>query len=99
MKNPPKDIKNILKKTQLFHIIEKANSLNELNYKIQSRLPQAYKGLYRVANLKEGVLIIDVQNGAVKSGLQLQQSELLALIKIDFSNVTGLSFRVNPNLK
>ncbi len=98
MKNPPKNISDILKQSQLFHIIERANLLNELNYKIQNCLPQAYRGLYRVANLSDNMLIIDVKNGTIKHGLQLQQNELLTLIKIDFPNITGLSFRVSPNM-
>ncbi len=98
MKNPTKNINEILKQSQLFHIIERANLLNELNYKIQDRLPQTYRGLYRIANLSENILIIDVQNGTVKNGLQLQQNELLTLIRIDFPDVTGLSFRINPNI-
>ncbi|MDG6881271.1 Protein of uncharacterised function (DUF721) [Phocoenobacter uteri] len=95
-KSTIKNIKDILKNAQLIHIVERANLLNDLNYKIQQRLPDSYRGLYRVVNLVDNQLVLEVQNATVKSGLQLKQEELLALIRIDFTEVTGLLFRINP---
>ncbi len=100
MKNSTtKNISELLKQTKLSYIVERANLLNNLNYKIQQRLPQQYSAFYRVANLEGDQLVFEVQSATVKSGLQLQQEELLNLIKIDFPNVTDLSFCINPNLK
>ncbi|MBR0572977.1 DciA family protein [Pasteurella atlantica] len=100
MKNSTtKNISELLKQTKLSYIVERANLLNNLNYKIQQRLPQSYREFYRIANLEDNQLVFEVQSATIKSGLQLQQKELLNLIKIDFPNVTDLSFRINPNLK
>ncbi|MDP8079124.1 DciA family protein [Phocoenobacter skyensis] len=98
MKNSTtQNIVDLLQQTKLSHIVERANLLNNLNTKVQQRLPQAYKGLYRISNLVDNTLMIEVQNATIKNGLQLQKSTLLTLIRIDFPNVTDLSFRINPN--
>lgn len=98
-KSTTKNIADILKNTSLNQIITKANSINDLNYKIRQRLPEQYRGLYRIANLVDNTLIIDVQNATIKQGLQLQQKQLLDLIQLDFPDINELSFRVNPNFK
>ncbi|MEG9475100.1 DciA family protein [Mannheimia indoligenes] len=100
MKNSaPKKINEILQNSTLSRIVEKANFVNDLNQKIQKILPESYRGLYRVANLVDNQLIINVQSATVRQGLLLQQTALLAQIQTDLPEITQLEFRVNPSVK
>ncbi|QHB18136.1 DciA family protein [Mannheimia pernigra] len=100
MKNSaPKKINDILQHSTLSKIVEKANFINELNQKIQKILPESYRGLYRVANLVDNQLIINVQSATVRQGLLLQQTALLAHIQNDLPEITLLEFRVNPSVR
>lgn len=100
MKNSaPKKINEILQNSTLSRIVEKANFVNDLNQKIQKILPQSYRGLYRVANLVDNQLIINVKSASVRQGLLLQQTALLAQIQTDLPEITRLEFKVNPSVK
>ncbi len=100
MKNSTiKNITTILGQTKLKQLVEKANIINDLNTKIQKRLPLAYKNLYRISNILNTEIIFEVQNASVKTGLQLQKNTILTLIKIDFPDITEVSFRINPDFK
>ncbi|AHG79254.1 hypothetical protein X875_6360 [Mannheimia varigena USDA-ARS-USMARC-1388] len=100
MKNSaPKKINDILQNSTLTRIVERANFINELNQKIQKILPEPYRGLYRVANLVNNQLIINVKNATVRQGLLLQQVTLLKQIQADLPEITQLEFRVTPSLK
>lgn len=100
MKNSaPKKINEILQNSTLSRIVEKANFVNDLNQKIQKILPESYRGLYRVANLVDNQLIINVQSATVRQGLLLQQTALLAQIQTDLPEITRLEFKVNPSVK
>ncbi|WHP46882.1 DciA family protein [Mannheimia bovis] len=100
MKNSaPKKINEILQNSTLSRIVEKANFVNDLNQKIQKILPESYRGLYRVANLVDNQLIINVQSATVRQGLLLQQTALLVQIQTDLPEITQLEFRVNPSVK
>ena len=100
MKNSaPKKINEILQNSTLSRIVEKASFVNDLNQKIQKILPESYRGLYRVANLVDNQLIINVKSATVRQGLLLQQTALLAQIQTDLPEITQLEFRVNPSVK
>ncbi|MFA9500960.1 DciA family protein [Mannheimia sp. E30BD] len=100
MKNSaPKKINDILQNSTLSRIVEKANFLNDLNQKIQKILPESYRGLYRVANLVDNQLIINVQSATVRQGLLLQQASLLVQIQTELPQITQLEFKVNPSVK
>ncbi|MFA9488218.1 MULTISPECIES: DciA family protein [unclassified Mannheimia] len=100
MKNSaPKKINDILQNSTLSRIVEKANFVNDLNQKIQKILPESYRGLYRVANLVDNQLIINVQSATVRQGLLLQQASLLVQIQTELPQITQLEFKVNPSVK
>ncbi|MDD0823636.1 DciA family protein [Mannheimia sp. AT1] len=100
MKNSaPKNINDILQNSTLTRIVEKANVINDLNQKVQKILPESFRGLYRVANLVDNQLIINVQSATVRQGLILQQARLLEQIQADLPEVIRLEFKVNPSFK
>lgn len=94
-----KNITDILQNSSLTKIVQRANELNDLNQKIQKLLPNQYRGLYHIVNLVDNQLIFDVPNATIRQGLQLQQAEILALIRHDYPQVSECLFKVNPNFK
>lgn len=93
-----KNITEILQNSSLSRIVQRASTLNELNFKIKNLLPAQYRSLYRIVNLVDNQLMIDVQNATVRQGLLLQQNELLKLLQTDFPQIEQLQIKVNPNL-
>lgn len=96
---PYKNISEILQNSSLARLVERSNKINEIHRKIQQRLPEPYRKLYRIINLYDNSLVIEVQNATVRQGLLLQQSLLLKLIQVDFPHIIALEFRVNPEFK
>lgn len=98
MKNPTvKNIKEILQNSTLSQIVKKANLIAELNEKISQILPKHYLGLYRIINLQDNSLVLEVQNGTISQGLRFQQAHLLALIQAHYPEITQLEFKIQPN--
>lgn len=91
------NICEILQNSALARIVERANELNRLNDKIQQILPNLYRGLYRIRNLSDNSLVLDVPNAVVRQGMLLQQVALLKLIQQTYPKITALDIRVNPN--
>ncbi|MDH2999008.1 hypothetical protein A1D22_03920 [Pasteurellaceae bacterium LFhippo2] len=98
-KKTTKNILDVLENSGLHNIVRRTNELNYLNLKIQQLLPEQYQKLYRIVNLYDNLLIVDVQNAVVRQGLLLQQQRLLQLIQGDFPQVSELQIKVNPNFK
>ncbi|WP_324682254.1 DciA family protein [Bibersteinia trehalosi] len=100
MKNSTtKNISEILQNSALHRIVQRATELNSLNDKIQQSLPSIYRGLYRIRNLADNQLVLDVPNATIRQGLLLQQGLLLKLIQQDLPQVHALNIRVDPNFK
>nr|WP_314740367.1 DciA family protein [uncultured Haemophilus sp.] len=94
-----KNISEILENSSLAKIVQRANQLNELNEKIQSLLPVQFRKLYRIVNLVENRLIIEVPNATISQGLQLQQMQLLTMIQTVYPEVNECVFKINPDFK
>ncbi len=93
------NISEVLQRSTLTRIVERANELNQLNQKIQSLFPAQYQGLYRVMNLSNNVLTLAVQNATVRQGLYLQQADLLMRVREALPEVCALQFKVSPDFK
>lgn len=96
---PLKNISEILQNSSLTKIVERSNKINLINQKIQQKLPTQYQNLYRIVNLYDNLLVIEVPSASVRQGLLLQQSLLLKLIQTDFPNITELEFKLNPEFR
>ncbi|QLB21246.1 hypothetical protein A6B43_06805 [Vespertiliibacter pulmonis] len=96
---PLKNISDILQNSSLAKIVERSNQINLINQNIKQRLPTQYQNLYRIVNLYDNSLVIEVPSASVRQGFLLQQSLLLKLIQTDFPNITELEFKLNPEFK
>ena len=94
-----KNITEILENSSLVKIVQRANQLNELNEKIQSLLPAQFRKLYRIVNLVENQLIIEVPNATISQGLQMQHTQLLPIIQKVSPQIDECVFKINPDFK
>ena len=92
-----KNITEILQNSSLSRIVQRANTLNDLNQKIKTLLPEKYRGLYRVANLVDNQLVIEVRSATVRQGMLLEYTTLLCAIQRDFPQVQTIQINLNPN--
>lgn len=89
---------DILGQSSLAQIMQKGVYLNELNYQLQQIFPSQFKGLYRLANIEQDNLKIEVANGSVRQGLLLQQQQLLKLVQQYYPEIQKISLKITPTL-
>lgn len=98
MKNSSlKNITDILQQSSLKRIVERSQEIQFLNRRIEPLLPSTFRKLYRIVDLYDNTLIIDVPNATIRQGFLLQHSQLLDCIQQDFPEVKQLNIKVNPN--
>lgn len=96
---PTKNITEILQNSSLAKIVERSNEINLLNQQIQQLLPKPYQKLYRIINLYDNLLIIEVANSMVRQGFLFQQAQLLQLIQAKFPEIRQFELKLNPNFQ
>ncbi|UEA16814.1 DUF721 domain-containing protein [Pasteurella canis] len=94
----PVNVVELLENSSLAKIMKKGLFLNELNLHLQQSFPKQYQGLYKVANLEQDTLYLEVANAIVRQALLFQQNHLLTLIKTNYPEVKHIKFYINPNL-
>jgi hypothetical protein len=77
-------------------VIEKVREIEALSKLLAGFLPPELAPLVRVANLKDGKLVILAANGAVATKLKLLSDSLCAYITQQRSQVNSVSVRVQP---
>ncbi|PJG84494.1 DciA family protein [Conservatibacter flavescens] len=92
------NIKTILENSSLTKIMQRSLFLADLNHQISQLLPTQFNGLYRVANINEENLVIEVKSAVVRQGFLFKQTELLALIQQKYPKIQQLNLRINPDL-
>ena len=77
-------------------VYEKMREIEALSKLLEGFLPPELASLVRVANFKEGKLVILAANGAVAAKLRLLSESLGAYITQQRSQVNSVSVRVQP---
>ncbi|AZI13623.1 DciA family protein [Avibacterium paragallinarum] len=94
----PTNVQDVLENSSLGKIMQKGILLQQLNEQLERLFPSQFKGFYRVANIAENSLVIEVANAMVRQGLLFKQQELLAQIQQFQPQIQQLNFKVNPAL-
>ncbi|WP_410679006.1 DciA family protein [Avibacterium paragallinarum] len=94
----PTNVQDVLENSSLGKIMQKGILLQQLNEQLERLFPSQFKGFYRVANIAENSLVIEVANAMVRQGLLFKQQELLAQIQQFQPQIQQLDFKVNPAL-
>ncbi|MGR6981952.1 DciA family protein [Testudinibacter sp. P27/CKL/0425] len=93
-----KNIKEIVERSAFAEIARRGLFLSEANARLQQHFPEAFKGRFRLANIRNEVIYCEVQNATIKQGILFRQAELLHLTQQLFPQVTRLEFKINPEL-
>ncbi|SMB88281.1 Protein of unknown function [Pasteurella testudinis DSM 23072] len=96
--NKMKNITDIVEKSQFAEIAKRGLFLSELNRKLQDTFPPQFKGRFRVANIRDGVLHCEVQNAMLRQAILFRRTELLGLVQQAFPEVQQLALKINPEL-
>ncbi|WP_115719984.1 DUF721 domain-containing protein [Gallaecimonas mangrovi] len=100
MSDHPSSLENLLNQSLsgLAELSRKASKLGALQQHYQQQVQGPLAAHSRVANLRGGVLVIDVASGAWLSQLRLQRSNILSQMRQIAPSLTSLDLRINPSM-
>ncbi|MEJ4046372.1 DUF721 domain-containing protein [Erwinia sp. SLM-02] len=86
-------------KSMLQNIQQRAIALNKLNRAVQGVIPAQLHPWCRVANFRQGVLVIETANASWLMRLRYEQSSLLSALRAQIlPSLTSIDIRINPSL-
>lgn len=92
------NIMDVLEQSPFAKIMKKGLAINELNQKFNRIFPQEFHGKFRIGNITDHLIFIEVSNAIFRQGILFKQIELLTLIQEEFPQVTGFEIAINPGL-
>ncbi|PKI09360.1 DUF721 domain-containing protein, partial [Shewanella sp. 11B5] len=100
MKKPPQDLSNLVHLSgRLPELAEKAELLNNLNRYVKQTLNGPVAEQLKVANLRQGVLVIETTSAAWAARINFQKQKLLKQLQTDtLPMLTAIEVKVNPGL-
>lgn len=85
--------------SMLQSIQQRAIALNKLNRAVQGVLPAQMHPWCRVANFRQGVMVIETANASWMMRLRYEQSSLLSALRAQIlPSLTSIDIRINPTL-
>ena len=99
----PQSIENFFDQAQdkstLQYVQQRATALNKLNRTVKSILPAQLHPWCRVANFRQGILVIEIANASWLMRLRYEQSSLLSALRAQIlPSLTSIDIRINPSL-
>lgn len=80
-------------------IQQRAIALNKLNRAVQGVLPAQMHPWCRVANFRQGILVIETANASWMMRLRYEQSSLLSALRAQIlPSLTSIDITINPSL-
>jgi hypothetical protein len=100
MKNPPQDLSNLVHLSgRLPELAEKAELINNLNRYVKQTLNGPVAEQLKVANLRQGVLVIETTSAAWAARINFQKQKLLKQLQTDtLPMLTAIEVKINPGL-
>ncbi|KGT88360.1 hypothetical protein NG99_21640 [Erwinia typographi] len=99
----PQSIENLFEATEgqgvLQSIQQRAIALNRLNLAVQGVLPAQMHPWCRVANFRQGILVLETANASWMMRLRYEQSSLLSALRAQIlPSLTAIDITINPSL-
>ena len=91
----PKSVSSLLNKSALQHDMAKITKLNSL---LQSYLKQHNIQGYRIGNLQNGSLLIELPDATWMMRLQFMRTEILTLLRQQVPALMRINIKINPAL-
>jgi hypothetical protein len=100
MKKPPQDLSNLLHLSgKLPELAEKAELLNNLNRYLKQIIDGPAAEQLKVANLRQGVLVVETSSAAWAARINFQKPKLLRQLQAEtLPMLTAIEVKVNPGL-
>lgn len=98
--NEPEILTSIFTKTSsLSQIQERINALSKLTYAVNELLPSPLKQQCRIANYRQGVLVIQVSSASWLTRLKYEQSNLLSTLRQKLlPSLSSIQYQIDPNM-
>ena len=98
--NEPKVLTSLLSQGALLSKIkERSIALNQLSKVIDELLPTPLNQQYRIANYRQGVLILEVSSASWLTRLKYEQSNLLSGIRQKIlPSLSSIQYKINPTI-
>jgi hypothetical protein len=95
----PQLLDNIFDDTSMLrNVQQRAVALIKLNKAVKSLLPKQIQPHCRVANYRNGILILETNNANWLMGLRYEQSKLLSTLRADIlPGLVAVDIKVNPS--
>ncbi|WP_392560956.1 DciA family protein [Orbus sturtevantii] len=95
----PQSVNSLLNVNTFLTIQEKSRTLYALNNLISKLLPESLSQECRVANYRQGILIVTVSSAGWLTRLRYEQEKLRSFLRQNgLSGLTSIQFKVDPNL-
>lgn len=95
----PKPLFNLFKAPSLLTIQERGKALSTLSRLLYGFLPLPLTEQCRVANYRQGILIIEVSSASWLTRLRYEQEKLRSLLRQNgLSGLSSIQFKINPEL-
>ncbi|ABV35029.1 conserved hypothetical protein [Shewanella sediminis HAW-EB3] len=100
MKKPPQDLSQLLhQQGQMPNLAEKAELLLHLNHYVKQVLAGPVSQQLKVANLRQGVLVIETTSAAWAARINFQKAKILQQLQAEtLPMLTAIEVKVNPSL-
>ncbi|WP_299795250.1 DUF721 domain-containing protein [uncultured Shewanella sp.] len=100
MKKPPQDLSQLLHQHgQMPNIAEKAELLLHLNHHVKQVLAGPVSQQLKVANLRQGVLVIETTTAAWAARINFQKAKILQQLQAEtLPMLSAIEVKVNPSL-
>lgn len=91
------NVLDVMQSSPLAKILQKSAFIHELNERLSGLFPAGFQGQFRLGQISEQALFIEVSNAMVRQGLLFREKEILALIQPHYPEVSQLNIRINPD--
>lgn len=93
----PKSASDLMGSSKLSSIQQHATELAQLNALLKPLLPKGTAPLVRVANLRQGFLMLEAASAAIKMKLDYERLAILSeLRRQGFARLSGIEVTINP---
>lgn len=100
MKKPPQDLSKLLHQSSTIpELAEKAELLLHLDHYVKQMLSGPVTEQLKVANLRQGILVIETTSAAWAARINFQKNKLLQQLRAEtLPMLTAIEVKVNPGL-
>ncbi len=95
----PTNTQDLIQQSRFSQLQQHSQQILQINQMLSALLPRGTETHCRVANIRNGQLILDVASGAIKIKLEYDRLSILNKLRCSgFANLTSIEIRINPAL-